>query len=65
MFDVPCEPTPIEPITIRSLGAMLPPRPKAAEGMIWGSTNEPATMAADRLTNSRLDALFAILKLLV
>jgi hypothetical protein len=51
----------IEPITIRSLGAILLPIPKADEGMICGSTKVPATTDTDRLTKSRLDDLFAII----
>jgi hypothetical protein len=55
---------PIEPITNRSLGGILLPNPRAEEGMICGSTKVPATSAADRLTKSRLDDLFAIIKYL-
>jgi hypothetical protein len=51
----------MEPITTRSLGALLPPIPNAEDGIICGSTKVPATKAADRLTKSLLDDLFAII----
>jgi hypothetical protein len=57
---IPCDPVPIEPITMRSLGAIFPPIPKADDGIICGSTKVPATAAADRLTNCLLDDLFVI-----
>src|SRR5450759_3174089 len=61
MLLIPCDPTPIEPITILSLGAIFLSIPKADEGIIWGSTIAPATSAAERFTKSLLDDLFALI----
>ena len=43
--------------------AIFPPIPSADEGIICGRTIAPATTAADRLTKSLLDDLFAIFEL--
>src|SRR5659263_693965 len=50
----PCEPTPIAPITILSLGGSLPPMPKAVEGMICGRINAPVATVADLFRKSLL-----------
>jgi hypothetical protein len=52
---------PIAPITILSLGAIIPPIPNAEEGIICGITKAPAATVAVLLTKSLLDVLFAIL----
>jgi hypothetical protein len=57
MFDIPCEPVPIAPITTLFEGAILPPSPRAEEGMIVGTTKIPAAAAAERLTKVLLDDL--------
>jgi hypothetical protein len=60
MFDIPCEPVPIDPITTRFDGAVLPPSPSADDGMSVGTTKIPAAAAAERFTNVLLDVFVDI-----
>jgi hypothetical protein len=50
----------MHPITIRSLGAVLPPVPNTDDGIISGNTNIPAAAAAECLTKSLLVDFFDI-----
>src|SRR5512133_3748475 len=58
---MPCDPVPMQPITMRSLGATFLPIPKAEDGMICGITNVPATRAAERFTKFLLVDLSAMI----
>ena len=60
MLLMPCEPTPIEPIIIRSLGGTTPFIPIADEGIMCGSTIVPATNESEFLKKFLRVLLFSI-----
>jgi hypothetical protein len=53
ILDPPCQPTPIQPIVMRSLGATLPSLPRADELMIYGNATAPAAVPATPPRNCR------------
>jgi len=57
---MPCDPVPIAPITTLFEGAILPPIPRAEEGIMEGITNMPVAAAAERLTNVLLEVFVDI-----
>jgi len=61
MFPVPCEPTPIDPITILSLGGVTPFIPKADDGMMFGMIIAPATAESEFRRKIRRELLLSML----
>ena len=53
MLEPPCQPTPMQPIVIRSLGATLPALPRAEELTMYGNATTPTAVPAAALRNCR------------
>jgi hypothetical protein len=62
---IPCEPVPIDPITIRSLGAVNPLRPNAEAGIMEGKIMVPANAETEfRIKDLRDFSLFIFIQLI-
>jgi hypothetical protein len=53
MLEPPCQPTPMQPIVIRSLGATLPSLPRAEELTMYGNPTTPSAVPAAVAKNWR------------